>query len=83
MKTPAYSVYDVKASANEVPWFHRNDATATRYFTDLVNRPDHPYNLHPEDYSLWNVGYFSTDSRELLGELPKLLVEGAHAKERP
>lgn len=80
MKSPAYTIYDVKAEINLTPVFHRNDATAMRWFTGLVNEPEHPFHHNPEDYSLWSIGLFDAEARELTGELPKLLAEGAHVK---
>lgn len=78
MKCAAYSVYDKKSELNDVPFFHRNNATAIRYFRELVNRDDHPYNINPEDYSLYSVGTFDQAERDsLMGEPCKLLCEAA------
>jgi hypothetical protein len=35
---------------------------AARSFADEVNRPDTPLNAHPEDYELFELGEFDSDS---------------------
>lgn len=80
MTISVYCVFDLKAKVNDVPFFHRNDATAQRYFAEMVNHDDHPYNKNPEDFSLWLVGTFDQAERLLEGELPKLLAEGLHLR---
>lgn len=78
MKISCYTIYDVKAEHNHIPEYHQNDATAQRAFHDRVNHEDHPFNIHPEDYSLWFVGTFDQVERESVPGPNKLLAEGIH-----
>lgn len=56
-----YTVYDVKAGAYLPPFQDQSHATAIRRFTELANQPDHPFQKHAEDYTLFYVGDFDDE----------------------
>lgn len=51
-----FSVYDSKAEAFLPPFFQQSTNSSIRAFTDLVNSKDHAFGLHPEDYTLFELG---------------------------
>lgn len=57
-----FSVYDVKAQAYLQPFFASQKGEAIRSFTDAVNKSDHQFHRHAEDYSLFHVGQFDDNS---------------------
>ena len=58
-----FCVYDNKSKAYLNPWFLPNAEMAKRSFADSVNASDrNPISLHPEDYVLYEVGVFDSDS---------------------
>lgn len=57
-----FSVYDVKAEAYLPPFHCPNQAVATREFERLVNTEGHQFHLYPDDYVLFHLGEFDTQS---------------------
>lgn len=57
------AVFDSAINAYMQPIFAPTIPAAVRMFTDAVMRPgdDNGFNRHPEDYSLWYLGYFDTE----------------------
>lgn len=51
-----FAVYDSKAGAFLQPFFERNSLTATRAFAQVANTPDHAFNRHPADFTLFHIG---------------------------
>lgn len=78
----AVSVFDVKAEQGMTPIFTQNEATAIRSFRAAVNLEGHEFAGHAEDYSLWRVGTWDSEKRELVGEVAKCLAQGFDVKER-
>lgn len=62
MKNKIYSIYDEKAQMFNTPFFSQNDDMAIRSFQDLASDPQSTIYLHPEDYKLYELGEFETDS---------------------
>lgn len=56
-----YVIKDLKSGFLE-PFAHVNDGTATRFFADLVNTPNGPINLHPDDYELYRCAHYDSNS---------------------
>ena len=54
-----FSVYDSKAEVYMTPFFERTRGTAERVFASAVNNAEHEFHKHAEDYSLWELGWFS------------------------
>lgn len=76
MKIRVFSVFDTKAKAFLPPFFMPEQGQALRIFTDAVNKPDHQFHAHPEDYALYDIGDFD-DSKGILTPCnPDLLITG-------
>lgn len=58
-----YAIRDNKVGTFAPPCLFENDATAIRAFGDLVSRDkDSLMYVHPEDFSLWSLGHFDTET---------------------
>lgn len=53
-----YAIFDGAAQAFLPPFCLRNDNQAIRAFSDCTNSPNHQFNEHPEDYTLFLMGTF-------------------------
>lgn len=53
-----FSVYDSKATAYIAPFFLPATAMALRNFRDCGENPEHAFNRHPGDYTLYELGEF-------------------------
>lgn len=72
-----FAVFDSKAATFGNPFPDQREASAIRNFSDAVNDGSNPNNLwhkHPEDFSLFYVGSFDTDTGALHPENPRALV---------
>ena len=61
----AFAVYDQKAEAYLRPFFTKTRGQAIRGFVDAVNDPNHEFNKHPDDYTLFYLGEFDETKGEL------------------
>lgn len=61
MRLLMYSIHDVKAGAYLPPFFMHSDGVALRLFSDSCNDREHAFGKHPEDYTLFCLGYFEDD----------------------
>ena len=59
------TVYDTKAEMFEPPFYSRSELEAERIFSDAVNQADSRVGKHPEDYQLFLLGTFETDTAEI------------------
>lgn len=62
MKLQMFSIFDAKASAYLPPWFVPNVPVALRSFSNCANTVDHAFCLNAEDYTLFHLGTFDSDS---------------------
>lgn len=78
MKNILYAVFDSKAKFFERPFAARSDGEATRSFQDICTDKRHPVGMHPEDYTLFRVATFDTDSGVVVPEKlgPQSVVGG-------
>lgn len=60
-----FTIYDNKAKAYLQPFFSRNVATATREVEQVVNTPDHNFNIHASDYGLFDLGEYDEESGKI------------------
>ncbi|WNK12706.1 MAG: nonstructural protein [Microvirus sp.] len=72
-------IFCVKDRATDVfgtPFFLLTNNQAIRSFSDEVNRvaPDNQLNRHPDDFDLYEVGSFDSDSGVFSCETPVVLV---------
>lgn len=63
-----YKVYDVKADRWDPPIVRRNDQVAIRDLLDASAGPDHPWNLHGEDFSVYYMGDWDYAAGSLIEE---------------
>ncbi len=57
-----FTVFDSKASTFCAPFCFGQMGEATRAFSQSANEPGHPFNLHPEDYTLFFLGIYDGDT---------------------
>jgi len=65
MKLSAFCIRDEKAQAFMTPIHFHYKGQASRWFEDQLSDKNVPMHLHPEDYSLYHVGYFDPFSGAL------------------
>lgn len=76
MKIGIYSIKDNVGGFLQ-PTYDLTEQSAYRNFSYAVNQPG-LMNFKPEDYSLWFVGVFDSDTGEVEKVVPKLII---HATE--
>lgn len=76
METEAFCVFDSKAERYLEPFFAPTAAVAIRGFQDAVRKPGHPFNEHPEDYTLFHIGGFDAEQGMFRAETPRTLGNG-------
>lgn len=81
MKTVIVAVKDLSIPAFMQPTTVRATGQAVRGFTDEANRDDstNQINRHPEDFELWQLGYFDEESGTFENDA-KILIRGVDAK---
>lgn len=57
-----FAVYDQKAGAHLPPFILPTIPMAERTFGDCVNKEEHQFNAHPEDYTLIRLGTFDDET---------------------
>ena len=76
MKYPLYAIRDLKANGFSQPVLYVNENVAKRDF-DYRLHNDQSMGFSPNDYDLYHVGYFDSDSGKLEAiELPEMIVNG-------
>jgi len=60
-----FSIYDLKAQAFYQPFFFDTIGQAKRIIHDFVQEDGHPFNKHPHDYTLFNLGTFNDNTGEI------------------
>ena len=53
-----FTVYDEKAEAYLPPFYFQAVGQAIRAFSDSANDPNHQFNKHPSDYTIFELGHF-------------------------
>lgn len=56
---------------------------ASRYFADEVNKNGSEWNRHPEDYELFQLGYYDMDTGDFECTRPVLISRGKDVVIRP
>lgn len=75
MKHKAFAIWDAKAEAYLPSFVTISSATAMREIADIVNRPEHQFNKHSQDFTLYEIGEYDDQKgcyENLLG--PKSLI---------
>ena len=76
MRNQIFTIYDVKAKAYITPFVLPNDGMAIRTFQTCANDLNHAFGQHPEDYVLYRIGEFDSDTGELINDKsPELIIK--------
>ena len=77
LKEEIFSIWDRKAETYNTPFVMTNEAVAIRQFKSLINNPDTMPGKYPDDYILFRIGYFDSESGIISKiDKPDLLCEG-------
>jgi hypothetical protein len=71
-----FAVYDSKAEQYLAPFNATTLGLAERLFTDMVNTEGHQFNRHPEDYTLYKVGTWESETAELMSTEVSVIANG-------
>lgn len=77
-----YTVFDSAAKAYLEPFLARGRGEAIRSFSDAINTEGHPFNRHPDDYTLYEIGSFNEDTGEVKGDRHESLGNAVEFIER-
>lgn len=73
-----YTIHDLVAQTHMQPFHANNDNEAKRLFLTWMNNPELPMNKHPQDYSLYHIGFYDTDKGSIEGiDVPTLILKGS------
>lgn len=74
------AVKDSAADAFGRPFFVPTIGLAMRSFIDEVNNRESPFNAHPDDYTLYEIGEFDDNVGSLVSwDVPRLVMRGKEA----
>lgn len=65
-----FTIYDNKAKAYLQPFFSRNLDTAMREIKQVVNTPDHAFNIHADDYGMFDIGEYDENNGKIESQPP-------------
>lgn len=84
MKMTIFCVKDRATDAFGTPMFMLATGQATRSFSDEINRKEagNQLNMHPDDFDLYELGWFDSDSGEFQTYAPQLVVRGKDVIDR-
>lgn len=85
MNCPLYSIFDVKAKHYGMPMSFYNDATAVRFFSNLIKKPDTVYHDSPDDFSFFRIADLNSETGLIVSDLGTivLLATGSELKIKP
>ena len=75
-----YSVFDSKAEMYTLPFYQTNDSMALRLFSDWCNNPEHTFGKHPEDYTLFKIGYYEDNTGSITQDKIESITNGLQTK---
>lgn len=82
MNLNVYTIHDLVAKTYTNPFFMHNDAEAKRMFLQWMVNPELPMAAHPQDYSLYHIGFYDTDQGQIEGiKIPNLILKGSSTPE--
>lgn len=81
MKLKACSIYDKRAQAYGPPMCYPTLGVAERSFSDAVNDAGTTLHKHPEDYQLYELGEFDTETGEYTQKPARVLCEAWQFKQ--
>ena len=59
-----FTVYDAKAEIYLPPFYAQTKGHAVRMFEDSANDPEHQFNRHAEDFTLFHCGTYEDTTSE-------------------
>lgn len=74
MKYVLYSIRDIKLDSYSNPMCLVNDGHAIRTIGDEMRRDGNAFSAHPEDYELFRLGQFDSDTGLYDTHAPKSIV---------
>ena len=80
MKHNIFCIYDSAAAAYLPIFMMHRDEMAKRAFGDCVNRKDHAFCQHPDQYTLFRVGEFFDSDAKIVPCAPVSLGNGLEYK---
>ena len=83
MNLVAYTIYDQVAKTYLNPFYMHNDNEAKRMFINWQNNPELPMAAHPEDYILYAIGFYDTDTGTIEAQTPHNLILKGSSHEPP
>lgn len=78
MKLFIYATYDSKAQVYSQPFYMQSRGAAIRSFTDISKDSAHPIGKHPEDYSLFELGFYDDSNASFSLTASPSVVGNAH-----
>jgi len=66
MQQELFSIFDIKGVVYTPPFSAINTAVAQRSFAESVNEKGHTFNKYPDDFVLYYVGTFDTETASIL-----------------
>ncbi len=73
-----YTVYDSKAEAYHQPIFSHNKATAIRSFTQAANEKGAEFQIHAEDYTLFEIEHWDEQTGTITPHDAKISLGSAN-----
>lgn len=81
MRLKAFSVRDIKAATYTAPYFAPSVGEASRQFIRLAKDPQSMVGQFPEDFELFEIGEYDSDSGALFShEVPKAVMMASAAR---
>lgn len=74
MKHNMYAIEDKVARAFNQPFLAPNDETAIRNIRDSAAQGDTGFHQHPEDYRLYSLGVYSSETGVIEAELQPVMI---------
>lgn len=82
MKVFVFSILDRATKLYGAPMTFLHQGIALRSFTDQINDPQSDLFRHPQDYDLYELGTFDSETASFVGlHSPKLLARGDNLSE--
>lgn len=84
MRHRVFSIFDSKAVAYLPPFACPERGMAQRTFSDAVADSKHSFGIHPEDYTLFEIGFFDDNSGVISAHnAPELVCTGLSCLSAP
>jgi hypothetical protein len=72
-----YAIFDVKAELFHAPHFIKSDGVAIRSFSTACEDEKTDFWKYPEDFSLYCIGKFNTETGELFPAVPRQIANAS------